>query len=56
MQPTDFSIYLTNFLSKYLPAERGASRNTIAAYRDTFVLLIIRVDWCQTVKLNSVKA
>jgi integrase/recombinase XerD len=40
MQPTDFSIYLTNFLSKYLPAERGASKNTIAAYRDTFVLLI----------------
>jgi len=40
MQPTDFSIYLTNFLSKYLPAERGASKNTITAYRDTFVLLI----------------
>lgn len=40
MQPTDFSKYLTNFLSKYLPAERGASRNTITAYRDTFVLLI----------------
>lgn len=40
MQPNDFSICLTNFLSKYLPAERGASQNTIAAYRDTFVLLI----------------
>jgi integrase/recombinase XerD len=40
MQPTDFSKYLTIFLSKYLPAERGASHNTITAYRDTFVLLI----------------
>ncbi|MDE3214027.1 MAG: tyrosine-type recombinase/integrase [Bacteroidota bacterium] len=40
MQPTDFSICLTNFLTKYLPAERGASKNTITAYRDTFVLLI----------------
>lgn len=40
MQPTDFSKYLTNFLSRYLPAERGASPNTIAAYRDTFILLI----------------
>jgi len=40
MQPTDFSRYLTNFLTKYLPAERGSSQNTIVAYRDTFVLLI----------------
>jgi integrase/recombinase XerD len=40
MQPTDFSIYMTNFLSKYLPAERGLSKNTITSYRDTFILLI----------------
>jgi integrase/recombinase XerD len=40
MQPTDFSIYLTSFLTKYLSHERGASSNTIASYRDTFVLLI----------------
>jgi integrase/recombinase XerD len=40
MQPTDFSKYLTNFLTKYLSHERGSSSNTIASYRDTFVLLI----------------
>lgn len=40
MQPTDFSKYLTNFLTKYLPGERGVSSNTILAYRDGFVLLI----------------
>ena len=40
MQPTDFSKYLTSFLTKYLSHERGASTNTITSYRDTFVLLI----------------
>lgn len=40
MQPTNFSKYLTNFLGHYLPHERGVSVNTIASYRDTFVLLI----------------
>lgn len=40
MKPTDFSKYLTNFLTRYLSHERGASTNTITAYRDTFVLLI----------------
>jgi len=40
MKPTDFSKYLTSFLTRYLSHERGASTNTITAYRDTFVLLI----------------
>lgn len=40
MQPTNFSKYLTDFLAAYLPHQRGSSRNTIASYRDTFVLLI----------------
>lgn len=40
MQSTDFSKKLTDFLSSYLPGERGASNNTIASYRDTFVLLL----------------
>jgi integrase/recombinase XerD len=38
--PTDFSKFLSDFISKYLIAERGLSRNTIAAYRDTFLLLL----------------
>lgn len=39
METTDFARYLADFFAKYLPAERGASKNTIQAYRDTFVLL-----------------
>ncbi len=40
MKPTDFSRYISDFISRYLPNEKGASPNTIAAYRDTFVLLL----------------
>jgi integrase/recombinase XerD len=40
MKPTDFSKYISDFISRYLPNEKGASANTIAAYRDTFVLLL----------------
>lgn len=40
MKPTDFSKYLTDYLTRYLPHERGSSHNTIMAYRDTFVLFI----------------
>jgi len=40
MKPTDFSYYLTGFLTKYLPDEMGASKNTIASYRDTFILFL----------------
>ena len=40
MKPTNFSKYITDYISKHLPNEKGASHNTINAYRDTFVLLI----------------
>ncbi|EIJ37729.1 site-specific recombinase XerD [Galbibacter orientalis DSM 19592] len=40
MKPTDFSKYLSDFLTKYLIHERGASPNTIKSYRDTFVQFI----------------
>ncbi len=40
MKPTDFSKYISDFISRYLPNEKGASANTVAAYRDTFVLLL----------------
>jgi len=39
-KPTDFSYLLSNFLTKYLPSERGLSHNTIRSYRDTFILLL----------------
>jgi integrase/recombinase XerD len=40
MKTTCFSKYLTDFLIRYLPAERGVSTNTILSYKDTFILLI----------------
>jgi site-specific recombinase XerD len=40
MKPTDFSIYLTQFLSDYLPGQKNVSPNTIRSYRDTFKLLL----------------
>ncbi len=43
MKPTDFAFYLTNFLSKYLPAIAGLSPNTIMSYRDAFSLFL---DFC----------
>ncbi|WML26682.1 site-specific integrase [Neobacillus sp. OS1-33] len=41
MKPTDFSKYLTDFLTRYMPGEIGASSNTIASYKDTFILFLI---------------
>lgn len=40
MRPTDFSYHLTSYLTKYLPDELGASPNTIASYRDTYMLFL----------------
>jgi len=40
MTPTDFSKYISDFISRYLPDEKGASANTITSYRDTLVLLL----------------
>ena len=50
MKPTDFSKYLTDFLTRYLPHERGASANTIYSYRDTFVAYLTYME------SNGVKA
>lgn len=40
MQPTDFSKSLTDFLTRYLPGEKGVSHNTVCAYKDTFLLFL----------------
>ena len=52
MRPTDFSKYISDFIVRYLPDERGASANTITAYRDTFVLLL---DFIEKEKLLKVE-
>ena len=53
MKPTDFARNLTNFLSKYLPGERGMSTHTICSYKFAFVLLITFMD--QQKKINASK-
>jgi site-specific recombinase XerD len=41
MKQTSFSKYLTQFMVNYLVGERGYSRHTISAYRDTIILLLL---------------
>lgn len=53
MRPTDFAKYISDFITKYLPNERGTSANTIAAYRDTFVLLLSFIEKHRKVKLEK---
>ena len=53
MKPTDFSKYISDFISRHLPNEKGASANTIAAYRDTFVLLLKFTEEVKHVKVEK---
>jgi len=53
MQPTDFAKHLSGFLTKYLPAERGASGNTIKSYKDTFILFLVFVRDCKGIAANK---
>lgn len=41
MRASDFSTFLTQYLTHYLPVQRNLSSNTIRSYRDTFKLLLI---------------
>ncbi len=40
MKPTNFAYHLTEYFTKYLPRQMGASTNTIKSYRDTFTILL----------------
>lgn len=40
MKPTDFSRYLSDYLTQYLPIECGVSPNTIKTYSVTFTILL----------------
>ncbi len=53
MKPTDFSKYISDFITKYLTDEKGASPNTIAAYRDTFVLLLNFIQDMKHIKIEK---
>ena len=54
MKPTDFSKYLTGFLTGYLVNERGVSPNTIKSYRDTFVRFIDYLTRVKEMKLQKI--
>ena len=41
MKTTDFSSFLSRYLTYYLPTQRNLSSNTIRSYRDAFKLLLI---------------
>lgn len=52
MAPTDFSKGLTDFLSRYLPGERGMSTNTIDSYKTCFILLINFMETEKNIRVN----
>ena len=41
MKQTAFAKYLTQFMVNYLVGEKGYSRHTVSAYRDTVILLLL---------------
>jgi site-specific recombinase XerD len=53
-RPTDFSERLTEFLSAYLPGQRRLAQNTVASYRDTFVLLLRYLDETQGISAERI--
>jgi site-specific recombinase XerD len=55
MKPTDFSKQLTDYLSKYLPGERGLSYNTISSYKFTFILFISFMELQKKIKVNKIE-
>ena len=55
MKPTDFSRDLTNFLSKYLPGERGMSAHTISSYKFTFVLFISFIEQQKGLNVSKIE-
>jgi len=55
LKPTDFSYYLSDFLTKYLAGQRNLSLNTIKSYRDTFVFLLDFVDEVYQISPEKVK-
>jgi site-specific recombinase XerD len=53
--PTDLSQYVSNFLLKYLPNEKGISRNTLLSYKDTFILLLNFMEKEKHIKVEKIK-
>lgn len=54
MQPTDFAKHLSDFFTKHMSGEVGASHNTIASYRDSFMLLLTFMRDCKAIPASKV--
>lgn len=52
--PRDFAVHVTNFLSRHLPAERGARTCTIIAYANVFSLFLAFVHEKFSLKAEAV--
>lgn len=50
----DFSFYITKFFSDYLPNHRNVSKNTIALYRDCFVLFLKFCDKDKNINIDTI--
>lgn len=55
MKPTDFARNLTNFLSRYLPGERGMSKHTVWSYKFAFVLFILFMKQQKKIDANKIE-
>lgn len=55
MKPTDFSKYLSNFLTQYLPVECGISNNTIQTYSHTFTIFLEYMKTEECVKPENIR-
>ncbi|MET3114610.1 integrase/recombinase XerD [Pedobacter sp. CG_S7] len=55
MKPTNFARYLSDFIARYLISEKGASKNTVAAYRDAFILLIRYMEEVEKLKVEKLE-
>ena len=53
MKKLDFSYYLTNYLSMFLPGQKGVKTNTILSYRDTFKLFLNFCQNCKNIKIEK---
>lgn len=54
MEPSNFAYYITEYFSKYLPGQVGASTNTIKSYRDTFSLFLKFVKLEKEIPINKI--
>lgn len=53
MKKREFAFYLTNYLSIYLPGQKGLRSNSILSYRDTFVLFLKFCQECKGIKIEK---